>query len=236
VTDAPVSSPAAEPGNGTTYGRLIAWCGFVAALAALGYAARFADSEGPANDVLFKWSTAIGGAIQYLFMAAVAIAIGRPLGRTALGLHRPASWGRAGALVIGSLVAVLGAGAILGRFLKAGEEQGLVPDGWDGSRAAPFVANFVVVALFAPLVEEYVFRGVGLSLISSVSGPAVAVLATGLAFGLAHGLVVALPVLSLFGAILGWLRWKTASLYPPMILHGIFNAGALIAAVTVSAS
>jgi membrane protease YdiL (CAAX protease family) len=236
VTDAPVGSAADEPGNGTTYGRLIAWCGFVAALAALGYAARFADAGGPANDVLFKWSTAIGGAIQYLFMAAVAIAIGRPLGRIAVGLRRPASWGRACALVVGSLVAVLVAGGILGRFLKAGEEQGLVPDGWDGTRAAPFVANFVVVALLAPLVEEYVFRGVGHSLISSVWGPVVAVVATGLAFGLAHGLVVALPVLSLFGAILGWLRWKTDSLYPPMILHGIFNAGALIAAVTVSAS
>jgi membrane protease YdiL (CAAX protease family) len=78
-------------------------------------------------------------------------------------------------------------------------------------------------------------RGVG-SLISSVAGPAAAIVATALAFGLAHGLVVALPVLSLFGAILGWLRWKTDSLYPPMILHGIFNAGALIVAVTVGAS
>jgi len=236
VTDAPVSPPIGQRGNGTTHGRLIAWCGFVAALATLGYAARFADSGGPADDVLYEWSTAVGGSIQYLIMAAVAIAIGRPLGRAALGLRRPASWGRAAALVVGCLVAIMVAGGILGEFLEAGKEQGLVPDGWDGSRAAPFVANFVVVALLAPIVEEYVFRGVGFSLVSSVTGPAVAVVATALAFGLAHGLVVALPVLSLFGAILGWLRWKSGSLYPPMILHSIFNAGALIVAVTVSSS
>ena len=85
-------------------------------------------------------------------------------------------------------------------------------------------------------MEEYVFRGVGFGLVSSVAGPMVAVVATALAFGLAHGLVLGLPVLTLFGAVLGWLRWKTDSLYPPMILHGIFNAGALIAAVAVSSS
>lgn len=236
MTGAPVGPDIAERRSSAPYGRLIAWCGFVAALATLGYAARFADPAGPADDVLYRWSTAVGGGIQYLLMAAVAIAIGRPLARSAVGLQRPASWGRAAALIGACLVAVVVAGTILGRFLNAGEEQGLVPDGWDASRAAPFVANFVVVALFAPAVEEYVFRGVGFSLISAAARPAVAVLATSLAFGLAHGLVIALPVLSLFGVILGWLRWKSDSLYPPMILHGIFNAGALIAAVTVGAS
>jgi membrane protease YdiL (CAAX protease family) len=55
---------------------------------------------------------------------------------------------------------------------------------------------------------------------------------TALAFGLAHGLLVALPVLSIFGAILAWLRFKTDSLYPSIILHGVFNGAALIAAVS----
>ena len=32
---------------------------------------------------------------------------------------------------------------------RPGDEQGLVPDGWDSGRAAPFVANFIVVALIA---------------------------------------------------------------------------------------
>ena len=56
---------------------------------------------------------------------------------------------------------------------------------------------------------------------------------TALAFGLAHGLVVGLPVLTIFGAILAWLRLKTGSLYPPIALHALFNGAALIAAVTV---
>ena len=58
-----------------------------------------------------------------------------------------------------------------------------------------------------------------------------AILITGLAFGLAHGLVLGLPVLSVFGITLGWLRWKTGSVYPGMCVHALFNAAALAAAV-----
>ena len=54
---------------------------------------------------------------------------------------------------------------------------------------------------------------------------------TAVAFGLAHGLVVALPILTLFGLVLGWLRLRTASLYPPIILHALFNGIALVASV-----
>lgn len=61
----------------------------------------------------------------------------------------------------------------------------------------------------------------------------VAITVTPLAFGLSHGLVIALPVLTIFGAILAWLRWRTDSLYPPIVLHALFNAAALLAAVTL---
>jgi hypothetical protein len=56
---------------------------------------------------------------------------------------------------------------------------------------------------------------------------------TSLAFGLAHGLVVALPVLTIFGVVLGVLRVRTDSVYPPIVLHAFFNGAALIAAVTL---
>jgi membrane protease YdiL (CAAX protease family) len=228
-------TPASASGRGID-GRLVAWCAFVGSLTALSYGANLSDPGDPANDMLYKWSTAIGGAIQFALMTGIAWAIARHLGRDTLGLRRPGSWRRAVGLMLAALVAIWVLGAILGQFLDAGGEQGLVPDSWDSSRAAPFAANFFVVAIIAPFVEELVYRGIGFGLISTFTGPVVAIVVTSLAFGLGHGLVVALPVLSLFGAILGWLRWKTASLYPPMILHGIFNAVALIAAVTVEAS
>ncbi len=58
--------------------------------------------------------------------------------------------------------------------------------------------------------------------------------ATGLLFGAAHGLLVALPILTVFGLVVGWLRVRTNSVYPGIALHGTFNAIALIAAVASS--
>ena len=36
-----------------------------------------------------------------------------------------------------------------------------MPDAWDSSRAAPFLANALVVAVVAPFVEELLYRGLG---------------------------------------------------------------------------
>ena len=55
---------------------------------------------------------------------------------------------------------------------------------------------------------------------------------TGLLFGAAHGLLVALPILAFFGMVVAWLRVRTDSVYPGMLLHATFNGIALIAAVS----
>ena len=211
--------------------RLIGWVILVVALAMLSYAANIAGGK-PPSDVLYQWSTAVGALVQYAVILAIVLGIARGIAPATLGLRRPASWPRAAGLILVALLSIWVFGAILNVFLKAGEEQGLVPDGWDSSRAAPFVANFLVVALVAPFVEELTYRGLGFAAVAGSYGPVAAIVVTALAFGLAHGLLVALPVLTLFGAILAWLRFKTGSVYPTMILHGVFNGAALIAAVT----
>jgi membrane protease YdiL (CAAX protease family) len=220
-------------GGGVPRGRLVGWAVFVAVLAALAYAASFASSESPGPDVLYEWATVAGALIQYGIMTAVAVLIARGMTRESLGLVRPPSWGAAAGLIVAAIVVVWAIAAVMNIFLKAGEEQGLVPEGWDGTRAVPFVANFVVIAVVAPIVEEFVFRGLGMAVVAAFYGTVAAVVVTGLGFGLAHGLVVALPVLTIFGLVLGALRQRTASLYPPIILHAIFNASSLLAAVTL---
>ena len=67
------------------------------------------------------------------------------------------------------LVAIWIIGSVLNIFLKAGEEQGLVPD-WEATRAAPFVANFVVVARRRPVVEELTYRGLGFAAVRDARG------------------------------------------------------------------
>jgi len=213
--------------------RLVGWAIFVGVLALISYAANAASEGDTPDDVLYRWSTVAGGIVQYAIILAIVLALSRGLAPATLGLRRPASWRRAAGLLVAALVAIWIIGAVLNIFLKAGEEQGLVPSGWDSSRAFPFAANFVVVALVAPVVEELTYRGLGFAAVRDAFGALAAVVVTAIAFGLAHGLVVALPVLTIFGAILAWLRLKTDSLYPSIILHGVFNGAALIAAVAV---
>jgi membrane protease YdiL (CAAX protease family) len=213
--------------------RLVGWAIFVGVLALISYAANFASEGDTPDDLLYRWSTAVGGIVQYAIVLAIVLALCRGLAPETLGLVRPASWRRAAGLLFVALVAIWIIGAVLNIFLKAGEEQGLVPNGWDSGRAVPFAANFVVVAVVAPIVEELTYRGLGFAAVRDAFGAAAAVAVTAIAFGLAHGLVVALPVLTIFGGILAWLRLKTASLYPSIILHAVFNGAALIAAVAV---
>lgn len=183
-------------------------------------------------DHLYRWSTAIGGLVQYAIIGVLVLVLCRGISPATLGLRRPASWRSATGKTLLALVGIFAVGAVLNVFLEAGEEQGLVPDGWDSDRAVPFLANFVVVAAVAPLVEELTYRGLGVAAVRDAFGVVAAVVVTALAFGLAHGLVVGLPVLTIFGAVLAWLRLATDSLYPAIALHALFNGIALVAAVS----
>ena len=213
--------------------RLAGWAILVTALAALSYAANLADTGDTPDDLLYRWSSAIGGLVQYAIILAIVLFIARGLAPATLGLVRPASWAKAAGRVATALVSIWVIGAVLNVFLEAGKEQGLVPNGWDSGRAAPFVANFVVVAGVAPVVEELTYRGLGFAAVRDAFGNGAAVVVTALAFGLAHGLFIALPVLTIFGLILAWVRLTTGSIYPTIALHALFNGIALIAAVTV---
>jgi membrane protease YdiL (CAAX protease family) len=64
-------------------------------------------------------------------------------------------------------------------------------------------------------------------------GKWVAILGTGLLFGLSHGLLISLPIIIIFGCVLAWIRERTGSVIPGMFLHGTFNLVALVAAVAV---
>ena len=215
--------------------RLPGWVGLALALAALNYAANLA-TEGPTDrEILYRWSSVVGGLIQYGVIALILLLIARGLPRESLGLQRPPSWRRAGVHVAVGLAGIWAIATVLGQFLDAGGEQGLVPKEWDGSRWAPFLANALVVTVAAPVVEELTYRSVGIATVRPLRGDVLAVAVTALAFGLAHGLFVALPVLTAFGVILGVVRIRTESVYPAMVLHGIFNGIALLAAVTMEA-
>jgi len=212
--------------------RLAAWASIVVFLAALGYGSRLEGGD-PPDDALYRYDTAIGGVLVYLVLLLVLLWIARGLSKRELfALRRPESWPKALALALAAYVTIfVGAGLIL-IALDAGEEQGLTPEEWDPSRAGAYAANFVAVALVGPIVEELMYRGAGMTLLARFGAPT-AVLATALAFGLGHGLILALAALVLFGVVTALLRIRTNSVYPCLLVHCAFNATSLIAAVAL---
>ena len=212
--------------------RIAVWVALVAALAAIAYAGR-ATGGRPEEDALYRYDTAIGALLVYPLLLALVASIGRGLPvRDYFALRRPESWPSALGLALASYVAIfLGAAALL-RALDATGEQGLAPQEWDPARAGAFVANFLAIAFVGPVVEELVYRGAGMSLFAPL-GTTAAVGATALAFGLAHGLVFALPALVFFGVVTALLRQRTRSVYPCMLVHCAFNATTLIVSLAV---
>ena len=205
--------------------RLVAWILFVASISAVAYASRFASGP-PERDALYKWSTAFSELFIFAVIIGVTFAIAGSQ-RQLLALRPPYSWRQALTLAVPVFVGVFVAISALDRALHGAREQGLVPKHWESSHAAAYAANFIVIAGVAPFAEELLFRGLGYSLLEPF-GRWTAILTVGIAFGLYHGLVEALPELALFGCALAWLRSRTGSVYPGMLAHATFNTIGLL--------
>lgn len=150
--------------------------------------------------------------------------------RQLFALRRPTSWRRAGRIALGIALGMVVLTAILTPLLNPGREQGYTPSSWEARHAGAYIANGIVIVVFAPIVEELTFRGLGFSLLQPL-GATAAIVLVGISFGLWHGLVEALPLLVAFGAGLAYLRHRVDSVYPGMIVHGLFNAVSLTIAV-----
>ena len=220
-----------------SYTRLAWWTFFVAIVAALNYYGRFSDSgtkKGASHLSLYSYSTFVGGLVIYAIWFGVVwlIAINR---FDLFALRPPERWGRALGLATAVIVAVFVVEAAVSRIhlpQSPGREQGITTVNWEPKHAGAFAANFVLLAVIAPFVEEMTFRGVGQSLLRLL-GRAPSIVLVGIAFGLAHGLIEALLVLVPLGIGLAWLRDRTQSVIPGMLVHALFNGFALIAIVAI---
>jgi membrane protease YdiL (CAAX protease family) len=204
--------------------RLIGWSVLVAFMSAVSYAAQLSSGP-PAKDVAYQWSSSILGAVQYALIFGIIMLLTRGLDRRRfLALRRPrTSWRRAAGIGAVVILVVFVVSAVVAQFANAEREQGLIPEHWNPSRIAPFAAFCVVVVVIAPIVEELLFRGVGYGLLARF-GEYTAIILVGLSFALVHGLIAGFAVIASFGAGLAYLRAKTDSIYPCMLLHASFNA------------
>ncbi|HEX3807616.1 MAG TPA: type II CAAX endopeptidase family protein [Gaiellaceae bacterium] len=215
------------PANGTADStRLAWWLALVGLLILLGY-----TGGGAPDNAIYHWSLAIGGLIQDAVVLILVLMIAG-FSSERLALRRPTSYGLAAKLIVSAIVGIYVFEGIYSAIVHPGNEQHLTPSHWEPHHWLAYVANSIVICTWVPFVEELTFRGVGYSLLERF-GRWPAIVLVGLLFGLAHGLVLELPVLVVFGCTLAWIRSRTESVVPGMFVHATFNLIALIAAVTI---
>jgi membrane protease YdiL (CAAX protease family) len=210
--------------------RLAGWLVLVGLMIAISYLGRATEGK-PDPNILYQWSTAVGGIIQDGIVLVLVLALAG-FSRELLALRRPASRRDALKVVGLAIVAIYAFEVLYSALTDPGNEQGLTPDAWQQAHAAAYVVNAIIICTWIPFVEELTYRGLGYSLLVRF-GRWPAILAVGVLFGLAHGLVLSLPIIAAFGCALAWIRGRTDSVVPGMILHGLFNLVALVAAVTI---
>lgn len=212
--------------------KLTAWWVLVGTLILVAFwASASQDDEGNTLDAVYTYEFGIGGLVLYGVLAVIVLVIALGLDRReTFALRRPNSWKTAGLLTLGILVAVFVVGGILEAIFHAGEEQGLDPTGWRSDRAAAFVLSALAIGVVGPIVEELMYRGLGYFLLSQF-GHWAAILITGLTFALAHGILAGIPVFFVIGAGLAYLRYRTNSLVPPILVHVAFNSLQLLVGV-----
>jgi membrane protease YdiL (CAAX protease family) len=88
----------------------------------------------------------------------------------------------------------------------------------------PTFAGLVIFVCVIPgVMEEVAFRGLIQHWFHAAVAPRTAIVVASAMFSAAHFSILSAPYLFAVGLLLGWLRWKTGSLYPSMIVHFLHN-------------
>ena len=199
---------------------IVVWLVVSAALVLGAFSAAQGSDSG--DDVLYDPELAIAGFLFYGVIAVISLLIALAYRRSmdALGFRKfRMRWVWISLAVVAATTI---AAVATEPFLHGAEEQGLGADRWQPEHAGAFAANVVVLVLIGPFTEELFFRGLGVRVFMGFGGVA-AILVTGVVFGLVHGILGALPPLVLFGIGLAWVRLRSASLWPSVIGHVVYN-------------
>ena len=88
-------------------------------------------------------------------------------------------------------------------------------------------AGLALFAIFPPICEETLFRGLALRGFAKDFGPARALLYTALLFAAMHGTAVQLLLMTFLGLYFGALSWLTGSVWPAVFAHALNNSAVL---------
>lgn len=92
------------------------------------------------------------------------------------------------------------------------------------------VTVLFMIALVPGVFEEIAFRGLLQARLTALYGIGGGLLYTAVAFAMAHFITLGLPMHLLLGFYLCWLRVRSGSLWPPMLVHIGYNGGIVLLA------
>src|SRR3712207_4924008 len=94
--------------------RLVAWWVLVGSMILLAFSSAATAEEDETRNLVYEYEFGFAGIVVYALILALVLLIARGLDwRETFALRRPDSWSRAGALMLGTLVAVFAVGAAL---------------------------------------------------------------------------------------------------------------------------
>jgi membrane protease YdiL (CAAX protease family) len=151
-------------------------------------------------------------------LVALVIAWAGPYGRVGLRPAHPGYFAEA------TLVAALS--VAIAMLYVMGLEQ-LFPDAESGlegmtSRLGLMLSVFVI-AVTPAVLEEIIFRGMLQGRLMALFGRFTGFFVTAAAFAIVHGQPAVLPIHLGLGLYLGWLRERSDSLLPCMLMHFLYN-------------
>lgn len=135
---------------------------------------------------------------------------------------------------VGTAVSVIVMG--FGFNLLTGVLFSVLPESWIASYEeaanATFVGEFWIVALttgiMAPLVEEFVFRGLIYTRLRKGMPMVAAAVITAVWFGVMHGHPLWIAYAAVLGLVMVWIFERTGSLFASMLFHFGYNSVAVI--------
>ena len=165
----------------------------------------------PIESAAFKVALA-GGAIVLVLVRT------RNLPREELGLTRP-RLAPAALLLVAYLGWMFGSDALL-------HWRG--PWDWRPWLEAPFAASamrVLAVGILGPIAEELIFRGWFFGILVKRVGAALTIAATAVGWALLHYSYpwAVIGVIVVDGLLLGLARWRTRSVFPPIVMHVLYN-------------
>lgn len=91
----------------------------------------------------------------------------------------------------------------------------------------------ILVAIIAPIAEELFFRGMLYPLLRRRWSAHVAIVVNGFLFALIHFIPILIPGLFFVGIVLAWVRERSGSLIPCILLHAMQNGLVLLGIYTM---